>query len=205
MTDDWIQSEIIKADKSKGFLILENPETKAYLDKLLLFKYWPKIWSKLKDSGYYYSPDDKKPETDFELSHTHTRSLIFFLLDGISAFFKGKLNCSLDSWMLESTFFLGLEKENQHEVIFEILGNTRFAGCPPELMISKNHGEYFQITFHSGFGKSWTQNSEKEILNEIDQLIDIHIQLYEFTLDGQIAEDEVGEFLTIVNRVYESY
>ena len=142
MSDNWIKSEIMKADKSRGFLLIEDPKSKAYLDEILISIYWPKIRRKLEETNYNYIPQEK-PETDFELFYTHTKSLTFMLFDGSKAFFRGKLNCSLESWILESEFFLGLPKENNHEVIFEILGNSRLLGNPPNLTINKSDDEYF--------------------------------------------------------------
>jgi len=126
------------------------------------------------------------------------------LFDMGMAFFRGQLHCSPDSWMLESEFFLGLHEENDHHVIFEILGNTRFLGNPPELIIDKSSEAYFQITFKAGFGKSWEYNSEKEILHNVDELIEVHTQLYEYTLDGIITGEDIGDFLTTALRIYES-
>jgi len=203
MSDNWVKSEILNADKSRGFLLIENPKSKTYLDDLLLSTYWPKIRLKLEETNYNYSPQ-KKPETEFILFPTHTRSLTFMLFDGKKLFFRGKLNCSLDSWMLESEFFLGLQKENNHDVIFEILGNSCFYGNPPELRIDKRDDEYFQITFIAGFGESWGTSSEKDILNNIDELIEVNIELYVYSADGIITEEILGDFLTLANRIYES-
>ena len=39
--------EAEKADLSKDYILLENPEVKEYLDELLLKKFWPFIRSNL--------------------------------------------------------------------------------------------------------------------------------------------------------------
>ncbi len=203
MADNWMQAAIQDADKNEGILILENPETKKYLDDLILLNLWPKIKRKLKASNYEYMPQEK-PETDYTLTHTYARSLTFMLFDMGMAFFRGQLHCSLDSWMLESEFFLGLHEENDHHVLFEILGNTRFLGNPPELIITKHADIYFQITFKTGFGKSWLPGSEKDVHRNIDELIEVNTRLYEYTLDGIITEEDIGDFLTTAFRIYES-
>jgi len=203
MSDNWVKSEMLNADQSRGFLLIENPKSKTYLDNLLLSTYWPKIRLKLEETNYNYNPK-KKPETEFILFPTQKRSFTFMLLYGTKLFFRGKLNCSLESWMLESEFFLGLQKENNHDVIFEILGNSRFYGNPPELRIDKRDDEYFQITFTAGFGESWGINSDKDILCNIDELIEVNTELYEYSADGIITEELLGDFLTLANKIYES-
>ncbi len=56
MENNWIINEANKADKSNGFLILENPEQKQYLDDILINKYWPFIRTRLKETYYNYNP-----------------------------------------------------------------------------------------------------------------------------------------------------
>ena len=204
MDDNWIISESGKADKSKGFLILENPETKKYLDELLIEKYWPIIRQKLIETDYNFQPIGV-PETEFKLEYTHTRSLWFMLFDEMKAFFRGRLNCSLDSWFIESDYFLGLLKNNDPKIIFDILGNSRYRGNPPELKIYKDNDEYFQITFRVGSGESWTENSDQKIISRISEIIEVNTELYDFAIDGFITAEDVGEFLTLVNKVYEAY
>ena len=71
-------------------------------------------------------------------------------------FFRGKLSCSTEGWMLEREFYLSLSQENDLQVIIEILGNSRFAGYPPTLSIDraldKKGSDFYQITFHAGSG-----------------------------------------------------
>jgi len=66
MSDNWVKSEILNADKSRGFLLIENPKSKTYLDDLLLSTYWPKIRLKLEETNYNYSPQ-KKPELEIRV------------------------------------------------------------------------------------------------------------------------------------------
>ena len=142
---DWLKSELNKVDRSRGYAIIENPETRAYLDNLLINKYWPIIHQHLEETQYNYGPNGK-PETEFKLRPVHARSFIFMLFDGMKSFFRGKLECALDSWIIESEFFLGLTRDNNPNVIFELLGNTRLLGCPPELTVYKESDDFFQIT-----------------------------------------------------------
>jgi len=132
--------EAEKADLSKDYILLENPEVKEYLDGLLLKKFWPFIRSNLEGSDFNYYPQDT-PEPEFELKHILTRSLTFMLLNGKTAFFKGKLDCSMEHWTIESEHFPLLSKETNPRVIFEILGNSRFIGCPPELSVDKTSSD----------------------------------------------------------------
>ncbi|MDP3012140.1 MAG: hypothetical protein Q8N27_05420 [Candidatus Hydromicrobium sp.] len=43
MKGNWIVQEAKKIDKSKDLVILENPDTKNYLDDILINRFWPVI------------------------------------------------------------------------------------------------------------------------------------------------------------------
>lgn len=204
MIKDWLINECKKADKSKGIVILENPEEKYYLDDLLINRFWPVIRLKLKNTNYNYEPEED-PQINLELSYELERSLTFMLFDKKKAFFRGKLSCSITGYMLESEFFLGLSKENNPLIIFEILGNSRFTGLPPTLEIHKDSQEYFQITFHHGKGAGWGVYDDKKIDDRISKTIDVNTKLYEFSKCGYISEEKIGDFLSLVYEVYEAY
>jgi hypothetical protein len=204
MKQNWILREAKKADEFKDLVILENPEVKSHIDGLLLNRFWPLIKNKLRKTNYVYAPEEK-PELDFRLSDKLQRSLWFMLFDGISAFFRGHLHCSMDSWMLEREFFLGLTIDNDPEVIFEILGNSRFSGNPPTLHVYKNRDNFFQVTFHHASGASWGLYSEEQVVQEIRETIDVNVALYEFSKEGYISEEKVGEFITTTYKAYEAF
>ena len=202
MSKNWIIEEAKKADGSKDTVILENPKTKVYLDHILLEKFWPTICSCFEGSGYNYSFE---PHLESELSQSLERSIVFMLFDGNRAFFKGKLRCSMEHWMIDSNFFLPLSADNDPRVLFEILGNSRFKGNSPTLMVNRERDrDYFQIDFHNGRGESWTQNSEQEIEDELKKIIKVNLEMHVFS-HGGITLDEVGKFLTIAYDVYESF
>lgn len=158
MEKAWILKEAMKSRKSSDVVILEKPDVKRYLNVLLLRRFWPVIHSSLEASDYVYFPKSK-PETEWEESQKLTRSLTFILSDGRYAFFKGTLSCSTEGWMLERKFNLSLSQENDLQVIIEILGNSRFAGCPPTLTVDraldKNSADFYEITLHAGHGAGW--------------------------------------------------
>lgn len=183
MKKNWLISEAKKADISKDYVILENPEMRSYLDDLLLNRFWPSIWSNLESSKYNYHQQDT-PETEFELGHILTRSLNFMLFDGDRAFFRGTLICSKEHWMLESEFFLALSKDNDQHVIFEILGNSRFRGNPPTLSIDKDSDDFYQITLRAGNGAGWGMHDDDTIEKRIKTVIDTNIEMHDFVKEG---------------------
>jgi len=203
MGKNWAVEEAKRADLSKNYVILENPKTQKYLDNLLIKEFWPSILSNLESSGFNYYPQDT-PEPEFELQHVLTRSLTFMLLNGKTAFFRGKINCSMEHWTIESEHFLLLLKETDPRVIFEILGNSRFVGCPPELSIDKAGSDFYQITFHAGNGESWGMHDEQYIIGKIKKVIAVNIAMHEYSIDGVIPADDLGEFLTTAYEVYEA-
>jgi hypothetical protein len=107
--------------------------------------------------------------------------------------------------MIESEFFLGLAKDNEPKVIFEILGNSRLAGNPPSLLIYKGVPEYFQITFRSGEGASWLGHDDEEVKTKLKQVIEVNTQLYELSKSGYLTENEFAEFMTLAYTIYEAY
>ncbi len=107
--------------------------------------------------------------------------------------------------MIESEHFLFLSKDTDPYVIFEILGNSRFVGYPPELSINKTGDDFFQITFHGGKGEGWGMHDEQYIIERIKQVFDINIAMHELSRDGIISSDQLGEFLRTAYEVYEAY
>ena len=202
MRKNWVIREAEKVDSKKNTVTLENPDTRDYLDRLLLEKFWPVILSCLNESHYNYSP---KPEIESELSCGLERSLFFMLLDGEKAFFKGKLRLSVESWMLENDFFLSLPISTDPQVVFQILGNSRFRGLPPTLTIDKEREDnFYQIDFHSGNGAGWSLHNEDYLEKKIRKTIGVNKKIYEFSKDGITAET-VGEFLTLTYEAYEAF
>lgn len=201
MSKSWIIEEAKKADGCRDTVILENPKTTEYLDHILL-KFWPIICSCFEGSGYNYSFD---PHLESKLSHSLERSMIFMLFDGKRCFLKGELHCSMEHWMLESRLFLPLTADNDPKVVFEILGNSRFRGNPPTLIVNRDsEADYFQIDFRNGRGESWTQDSEQKIEAALKKMIKVTLEMYAFSKSG-ITLDDVGGFLTIAYEVYEAF
>lgn len=202
MKKNWILKAAGKADTSKNAITLENPDVRKYLDKLLLEKFWPVISNCLKASNYNCS---SKPEIESELSWDLERSLFFMLFYGKRAFYKGKLKVSVESWMLENDFFLPLPVTTDPQVVFQILGNSRFRGLPPTLTIDKEREDnFYQIDFHSGNGAGWGRYGEDYLEKKIRKVISANGKMYEFSRDGITAET-VGAFLTLVYEVYEAF
>ncbi|MBI5096731.1 MAG: hypothetical protein HZB32_03655 [Nitrospirae bacterium] len=207
MEQNWILKEANKVRKSSNVVILEKPDVKRYLNGLLLKRFWPVIYSSLEASDYVYFPESN-PETEWEEGHTLTRSLTFMLSDGRYTFFRGNLSCSTEGWMLEREFNLSLSRENDLQVIIEILGNSRFAGYPPTLSIDrvldKKGADFYQITFHAGSGTGWGYG-EEYVDEKIRKIIDVNIRMYDFAMDSIITPQDLGEFLTIAYEAYEVY
>lgn len=202
MKKNWIITEAEKADDSKDLVILENPETKEYLDKLLLEKFWPVILNALENSNYNYSSE---PEIESTLGYALERSLVFMLLDGKMAFFRGALKVAMEGWMLNNEFFLSLPKQTDPQVIIALLGNSRLRGYPPALEIDREkEDDFYQITFNVGKGAGWGLHGEKYIKEEIEKVIDVNVRMYEFT-QGGISLPEIGKFLTMLYEVYENF
>lgn len=205
MEQNWVIKEAKKAGTSSDLVVLEKPDVKRYLDGLLLKRFWPVIHSSLEASDYSYEADEK-PETELEQKKTLTRSLTFMLLDKRYLFFRGKLSCSTDGWMLSREFYLSLSQENDLQVVIAILGNSRFAAYPPTLSMDrafdKQGSDFYQVTFHAGSGAGWGYG-EEYLDKEIKEIIDVNIRMNDFARDSVITPQQLGEFLTIAYEAYE--
>jgi len=204
MKEPWFVKESQKVTTNKDYVILENPVVRRKLDAVLVKTYWPQIQQYCEETGYFL-PVEKIKETEADLGIEYGRSLIFMLFDEQAAFFRGRLCNSLEGWILESEFFLGLPAETKPEIIFEILGNSRFAGNPPMLCIYKDHPHYFKITFRNGYGKSWFGTQQDELNKKIFHTIDVNIALHQLVEDDMINEENIGEFISTAYQVYENY
>ncbi len=204
MESKWAAGEAKKIENSRDIAILEKPDIKKELDDMLIKKYWPSIEESLKDTGHIYYPEGKS-ETDFELSHELTRSLTFMLLDYESAIFRGKLCLSSTGWILERELFLQLTDKTDPEVIFDIIGDSRFRGSPPTLEIHKDMPYIYQILFRSGSGAGWLLHGDETIYRKIDEVINVNARLYEFSIDGYILKEDVGQFLELACKAYEAF
>jgi hypothetical protein len=204
MGSNWMLKEAEKIKDYKDVAILEKPDIKKELDDMLIKKYWPAIEVSLKDTGYIYSPDGK-PKTEFEFSYELTRSLTFMLFDFESAIFRGKLSLSPTGWMLERESFLQLTDKTDPEVIFDIIGDPGFKGFPPTLEIHKDMPYIYQIHFQDGSGSNWLTHTDEIIHRKINEVINLGVKLYEFTIDGCIIKKDVNEFLQLAWKLYEAF
>jgi len=206
MKANWIVAEAKKADQTADQVVFENQAVKDSLDDLLLKQFWPVIWICLDGSGYDYEPQ-KNPEMVSEpFFGSLTRSLNFALFDNGKIFFRGKLSCSKKGWMIESEYFLSLVKKTKFEVLQELLGNTRFCGNPPTLIVDKHReDDFYQIHFQAGNGAGWGRMGKDSIDARLKHLIQTNSEMYEHSKDGQITIEELGSFLTVAYQVYEAY
>lgn len=208
MKKNWVVDEARKADGSRGYVVLEDPDSKKQIEYLLVNRFWPFICSRLRDTGYSF--DKKRPPTEFEINHIHERSLSFMLFDNKNLFFRGNLKLSRESWMVESEFFLSLKEKTDHRVIFELLGNSRLCGMPPELSVHKGETHYFQIRFRNGqgaggAGAGWVMGNEESVRQRIDKVIRTNVEMYEVSKNGFISPKGFARFLSTAYEIYEAY
>ena len=204
MKTNWIIAEAEKADHSKDYVILQNPLQKDFIDNILL-ELWDGFKGRLDDLEYNSFPVDNVKIMMSE-SYEFTRYFEFMLFDDDKAFFRGTLSCSKEGWMIKSENFISLSIKNDPKLIFEILGNSRFTGNPPTLMIDKQHQrDYYQITFDHEYGAGWGLKNKKQALKEIFKVIDVSVRMHELTKEGFISNKTLGEFISIAYDIYEAY
>jgi hypothetical protein len=203
MSEEWILKAATIATENHGLVILENPALKKKLDEILL-EIWPQIKSHLDTTGLIFEPEELLSlETEF--SSVMVRSLTFMLFEAQSVFCRTKIECMHDHWMIYNEFFLSLSEKTDIKIVQEILGNSRFSGNPPTLMIYKNDkANYFQITFNSGLGEGWGIHDNLYLLDKIKRSIDTHVRMQKLMLDGISDVESAEEFLSTTYELYES-
>jgi hypothetical protein len=203
MSEEWIVNAASTATENHGLVILENPKLKKRLDEILL-GLWPQIKSHLEPTGLIYGPEDL-PKIETEHSSVLVRSLSFMLFDIQNAICRTKIECMYDHWMIHNEFFLSLPDVTDEKTVQEIIGNSRFSGNPPTLMIYKNDpANYFQITFNCGQGEGWGIHDNSYLLDHIKRSIDLHVKMYRIMLGGIPDTATAEEFLSIAYELYES-
>lgn len=203
MSEEWIVNAASTATENHGLVILENPKLRKRLDEILLGM-WPQIKSHLEPTGLIYGPEDL-PLIETEYSSVLVRSLSFMLFDIQNAICRTKIECMHDHWMIHNEFFLSLPDLTDEKTVQEIIGNSRFSGNPPTLMIYKNDPvNYFQITFNCGQGEGWGIHDNSYLLERIKRSIDLHAEMYRIMIDGIPDIATAEEFLSTTYELYES-
>jgi hypothetical protein len=197
---NWIQREAAKADESNDIAIIENPETKEYLDGILRDKFADRVWERLNATGYKVHP--ARPEIRSGLSYSLVRNLDFMLFDFLGfPFLKGTISASSDGWMFEREFWLGLPKDTNPEFMFSILSDERFQGIPPALEIQESVSEvnrniYYIITLKAGNGTSWGGDVVfSHALSTFENVLSASLEMYNLAMaDKMESKEDVARF-----------
>lgn len=116
----------------------------------------------------------------------------------------------MTGWRVSASCFLGLNRYQDTDVLFQILGNSRFVGDPPTLTINKEEDRLdglFQLTFNNGIGAGGGPLSVhvQPILERLRLAIRTHAKLRELTAQGTIGREEFAEFVSTAYALYEAY
>lgn len=208
---NWLIEEAEKSYPQSDRIILENPEAVKQLDKLIMDIYYPFILGELEKTGYHYAP----VKNELKIKSTWNggdlaRSVVFMLFDNLKyPFFRGKLDCFEDGFILNKEFSIGLPKDTDPAFIIRILEDEKFEGMPPSLSVEiprlyPEQNTYFHITLElgSGFGfKGWSLNNMAK--GNIESAIHESIEMYELSMvNGFSTMSDVEDFLEIAYRGY---
>ena len=208
---NWLIEEAKTLYPQSDRIILENPEAVKQLDELIMDIYYPFILGELEKTGYPYVPvkDELKIESTWSGADL-ARSVVFMLFDHLNyPFFRGKLDCFEDGFILNKRFSLGLPKDTDPAFMIRILEDEKFEGMPPSLSVEKPHlfpeqNTYFHITLESGSGfgfKGWSLNNMAK--GNIESAIHESIEMYKQSMaDGFSTMKDVEDFLEIACRGY---
>ena len=173
--------------------------------------YYPFILRELEKTGYHYAPvkNELKIESTWNGGDL-ARSVVFMLFDHLKyPFFRGKLDCFEDGFILNKEFSIGLPKDTDPAFMIRILEDEKFEGMPPSLSVERprlypEQNTYFHITLESGSGfgfKGWSLNSMAK--GNIESAIHESIEMYEQSMvDSFSTMNDVEDFLEIAYRGY---
>ena len=210
---NWIMQEAQNADPQKDRVILENPAAVKELDELLIEKYYPQIRRMLQKTGYPFSSidDGEIPIESRSSGPGFGRCLIFMLFDEFACpILRGSLTRSLDGFMFEREFFLGLPPTTNPAFLFRILAEEDFAGNRPSLTIEQSviHPEwnaYYWITLQSGAGigsSHWTFDSAA--IGNIEETVRTSVAMYECVIDGFRTMSDVEKFIVLARKCFDA-
>lgn len=208
----WIIQETSKADVRKDRIVLENPTAIADLDEILARKYVPFIRTELEKTGYPYLPRDLTSAIESASNGSQlARKLTFMLFDeGNFMFLRCSVSCDKSGYMVEKEFYLDLPESTDQKLLVHLLGDPRFAGNPPTLMVQRNAlrpewGTSFWIKFEAGGGFiSGPWEFHGEALANIGLTIKDACAMYEESIDGFQTLGDIGRFLEMARRSFES-
>jgi hypothetical protein len=204
MAKNWILDVAEKADENSGVIRIENPEKRAQIDVILL-KLWDAIKNHVKGLELKLEPEI---EAEIESGDTAVllRVLSFMLFDDEEPVCRTEIECYTDHWMINNEFFLSLDETADIPIVHEILGNTRFSGNPPSMMIYKNDPEnHYQITFNAGWGEDWDMQDFSFVTESILHSIDTHVNMWKIVCEGLTDTEHAEEFLSTAYEVYEAH
>jgi len=201
---NWIENALETCDPETDRIVLENPTIKeSYIQ--ILKTMWPAIREHLQKTYYIYTPE-VEPLIESENSSILSLKMSWMLHESTRAMYRGTVEINKMHWMVQSEFFLCLDKQIDLRFVTELIGNSRMIGNPPELSIYKDDPEnYYQVAYRNGTGESFYQGCEERILDRIKKCIDVNVEMNSTTLDNDWNEDRVGEFLSTAFEVYEAY
>jgi hypothetical protein len=203
----WIERAIKDLDPKIDIITIENPDTRDVYDQILN-TIWLPVREHLQKTVYTYTPEIE-PHIESEGRGMLTRKMTWMLHETTRLMYRGAIQLSKMSWIIENEFILSLDRHVDFRFIAEIIGNSRLSGYPPELTMHKHHANdadgYYQVTFFNGSGEGYYPGCEELIVEKIKRCIDSNVKMNEITIDNDWNDDRVGEFLTAALEVYETY
>ena len=186
----------------------------AALDEFLLKRYLPFIRTELEMTGYPYSPSrDAIPSIESAWKGPElARKLTFMLFDELKfLFLRCSVSCDGLGYLVEKEFFLDLPESTDQKLLVRILGDARFAGNPPSLMVQRSAlhpdlSKFFWVKIEAGSGfDSGPWQLHGEALTDIEHTIKNACEMYEASMvEGFQSADDVDRFLEVASRSFES-
>jgi len=207
METPWYKTELEKYLKENlheseaKTVFLSNPWQRKKLDEVFCEFIIPVLKKSVKDFPLKISSGQTKDLQDSveEEWRVHTtKSLTFIIedperppgpLSDIHWFCRGKIDCSLDNYMINLDFMLFFPESFSMDNLNQLLKDPAFSGMPPELHYENYEEGYgvYALAFSKGIGKGWgtatLENAGNHIFMEIQKMIRIIFALNEYETD----------------------
>jgi len=215
----YLKQNAGKPGLSSQTVFLANPMEKIQIDQIFQNYLWPGVVRALAGSSIRVSGSGEdfpgSSLSDKRANHT-TRSLTLVLADeerpfipgkSSSWFCRGKIECSLQDYMISFEFFLHLPMDFEIGKIIELLADPLFSGNPPNLSVEpySDDGHIMVVSFFEGSGAGWGLRSYEKAGQELEQKVIKNLGVIEAM--NQLGRDYTSEkwFRELQRALREAY
>ena len=215
----YLKQNARKPELNSQTVFLANPAEKFQIDQIIQNYLWPGVVRALAGSPIRVSGGEEDfPASSLrdERANYTTRSLTFVLADeerpfipGESppGFWRGNIECSLQTYMISFEFFLHLPMNFDLGEIIELLADPLFCGNPPNLSVEPQGDEahIMVVAFSEGSGADWGLGRLEKAGEELEQKVIKNLEVIEAVHQLEQDYTSVRWFQELQKALREAY